>query len=418
MLQIADLINTIIQSVLLAYIPYYCVKKDGLIQGKANHIRLAINIIAMFLSISTLTRIMGGTSLSIISMNISCMVILTCFYIKNYEKIIIAYVITYFLFQATSIVFGNIQWSYVQSLVSINNKEISTIVVMYIPMMLIEFLILLYVDKLYNIYQFISKKRYGFDISIIVTFSLDTILSLSLIIHGNDSIFFKNLFIIFLLLLLVFLLLYFVNTKNKMDEISKLNKALQNKNNELKKVKHDYGSQISYVNGLYIMEQYERLGGVLRDIINGNNSISDNLKVLSNSESIISVIVNSITTNNINVIVEEEYNVSKIDISEYDLQRIISNIISNAVTAMGENGLIVIKTYKIFGNVYINIKNNGPKINDEIINKIFEPGFTTKKSSENGFGLAIVKELVEKNNGELSVSSNNDFTEFKIIFKE
>ncbi|WP_042273912.1 sensor histidine kinase, partial [[Clostridium] dakarense] len=407
MLQVADLINTIIQSILLAYIPYYCIKKDGLIQGKKNNIKLVMNIVIIFLSITALTNIMGGTSLSIIFMNISCMLILVCFYIKNYEKIVISYVITYFMFQVTSIIFSNIQWSYVQTLLPINNVEISTIVVMYIPMILIEFLTILYIDKIYNIYKFISKKRYGFDISIIVTFSLDTILSLSLIIHGNDKVFFKNLFIILLLLLLSLLLLYFVNTKNKMDEISKLNKALQDKNNELKKIKHDYGSQISYINGLYIMEQYERLGDVLRGIINGNNSISDNFKILSDSESVISVIVNSIATNNINVIVEEEYDISKLGMSEYDLQKIISNIISNAVTAIDENGLIVIKTYKIFGNVYINIKNNGPKINDEIINKIFEPGFTTKKSNENGFGLAIVRDLVEKNNGELSVSSSN-----------
>jgi sensor histidine kinase regulating citrate/malate metabolism len=250
-----------------------------------------------------------------------------------------------------------------------------------------------------------------------VTFSLDVILSISLIIYGNDDVFFKNLFIIFLAGLLVILFLYLINTKNKMDEINKLNKALQDKNNELKKIKHDYGSQISYINGLYIMEQYERLGGILKDIINGNNAISGNLKILSDTESIITIILNSLSIRQANVIVEEEYDISKLGVSEYDLQKIISNIVNNAVTAMNGSGLIFIKTYKIFSNVYINIKNNGPKIDGEIINKIFEQGFTTKKGSDNGFGLAIVKELIKKNNGELAVSSNNDFTEFKIIFK-
>lgn len=417
MLQIADLINTIIQAVLLAYIPYYCIKKDGLIKGKRDKIKLIISMAVILLAITILTNIMGGTSLSVISMNITCMLILVCFYIKNYEKIVIAYAISYLMFQITAIIFSNIQWSYVQSLVSINNTELSTIVVMYAPMILIEFLVFLYIDKVYSLYQFISKKRYGFDISIIVTFSLDVILSLSLIIHGNDDVFFKNLFIIFLVGLLVILFLYFINTKSKIDEVSKLNKALQDKNNELKKVKHDYGSQISYINGLYIMEQYERLGGVLREVISGNNAISDNLKILPNSESIITVILNSLSIRDVNVIVEEEYDISKLGVSEYDLQKIISNIFNNAVTAMDGSGLIVIKIYKIFSNVYINIKNDGPKIDDEIINKIFEQGFTTKKSSDNGFGLVIVKDLIEKNNGELTVSSNNEFTEFKIIFK-
>lgn len=415
MLQIADLINTMIQAVLLAGIPYYCIKRDGLIKDNT---KLITSTVTIFLAIYTLTKIMGGTSLSIISMNVTCMLILVCFYIRNYEKIVISYVLTYFMFQVTAIIFGNIQWSYVQSMVPIKNAELSTILVMYVPMMLIEFLMFLYMDKIYKIYKYISKKRYAFDISIILTFSLDTILSLSLIIHGNDKESFRNLFIIILAVLLVLLILYFINTKNKMYQISKLNKALQDKNNELKKIKHDYGSQISYINGLYIMEQYERLGGVLKDVINGNNSVSDNLKILSNSESIISVIINSLSTGNANVIVEEEYDISSLDVPEYHLQKIISNIVSNAVTVVGENGLIVIKVYKIFSNIYINIKNDGPKIDDEVMDKIFDPGFTTKKSSDNGFGLPIVKELVEMNNGELSVSSNDNFTEFKIIFKE
>ncbi|NGT12625.1 ATP-binding protein, partial [Clostridium perfringens] len=60
--------------------------------------------------------------------------------------------------------------------------------------------------------------------------------------------------------------------------------------------------------------------------------------------------------------------------------------------------------------------NNGPEIPDKILNKIFDSGFTTKenKESNNGFGLAIVKELVESYNGKIQVSSTDEFTEFTI----
>ena len=55
-------------------------------------------------------------------------------------------------------------------------------------------------------------------------------------------------------------------------------------------------------------------------------------------------------------------------------------------------------------------------IPDKILNKIFDSGFTTKenKESNNGFGLAIVKELVESYNGKIQVSSTDEFTEFTI----
>lgn len=417
MLIIADLISTIIQSILVSYFPYYCMKKDCLIRQKGTSLKLASSTLLIFFSIQFISVKIGGSSLSLILMDILNIIILLCFYFKNYNRVIISYSLISILFIMTSIIFGNIHWSYIQGLVSIENAAISEIIVMYLPMYLIEISIFIFIDKIYEIYNFLSKRKYSFEILLLILFSLNYILSLSLIIHGNDNVVLKNIFILSLLAFVTIVCMYFVNLKKKMYEIDILNKVLNEKNNELRKIKHDYGSQISYINGLYIMEQYERLGIVLKDTINGNNSISDNLKILSNSESIISIIVTSLVTDNVNVIVEEESDLSELKISEYEFQKIISNIVNNAVTAMNGNGLIVIKTYKIFNSIYINIKNDGPKIDEKILDKIFNPGFTTKGSKDNGFGLTIVKELVVKNNGKISVTSNNDFTEFKIMFK-
>ncbi|NGT62269.1 ATP-binding protein, partial [Clostridium perfringens] len=73
-------------------------------------------------------------------------------------------------------------------------------------------------------------------------------------------------------------------------------------------------------------------------------------------------------------------------------------------------------TYYSFNYFVLKIQNNGPEIPDKILNKIFDSGFTTKenKESNNGFGLAIVKELVESYNGKIQVSSTDEFTEFTI----
>ncbi|WP_158540687.1 sensor histidine kinase [Romboutsia weinsteinii] len=206
----------------------------------------------------------------------------------------------------------------------------------------------------------------------------------------------------------------------KMLEIEKLNKALNNKNNELKKIKHDYGSQISYINGLCLMDQYDRLKELLQKIIEGNDLVSDNVKIISNDNSIIAHIVNSLNTQGVHIIIDEEFDLNKIDIPEHDMHKILSNIIKNALTALNNNGLIIIKTYKIFTTVYVSIKNNGPKVDSDIIDKIFDFGFTTKEEFNNddhGCGLSIVKELAENNNGKVYVDSNSDYTEFKLVFK-
>ena len=67
-------------------------------------------------------------------------------------------------------------------------------------------------------------------------------------------------------------------------------------------------------------------------------------------------------------------------------------------------------------DIVICIQNNGPMIEDEVIDKIFQSGFSTKDNSnkEHGFGLAIVKETIEKCKGKISVTSDIEKTEFII----
>ena len=163
------------------------------------------------------------------------------------------------------------------------------------------------------------------------------------------------------------------------------------------------------------MGQYEHLGESLKAIINGHESIVSEVEI-TNNDSLISMIVNSTKHKGINVIIDEQASLEDISIPEMEMQRVISNIFKNSVTAMDEKGVITIRTYYNMDNVVIKIQNNGPKIEDEIIGKIFNAGFTTKKDicKDHGFGLAIVKEIIEKHKGSVAVESNTEITEFTL----
>lgn len=67
--------------------------------------------------------------------------------------------------------------------------------------------------------------------------------------------------------------------------------------------------------------------------------------------------------------------------------------------------------------IYISILDNGGGIENENIEQIFEPYFTTKfKSQSVGIGLYMTKMIIEKNmKGELSVSNKNGGAELNII---
>jgi PAS domain S-box-containing protein len=101
---------------------------------------------------------------------------------------------------------------------------------------------------------------------------------------------------------------------------------------------------------------------------------------------------------------------------EDELAQVWSNIINNALQASNNKCVITIDYTDNNNQHIINISNDGPKIPDEVIEKIFDEFFTTKKRGEGtGLGLNIVKNIVEKHLGKISCTSNEKLTTFTIV---
>ena len=108
-----------------------------------------------------------------------------------------------------------------------------------------------------------------------------------------------------------------------------------------------------------------------------------------------------------------------------EFQQVILSLLSNAKDALIENDIqnpfIKIKLFSDDAKGYIKISDNAGGIDEKILDKIFEPYFTTKeKNGGTGLGLYISKMIIEKNmNGELSISTSDEGSEVLIIlYKE
>lgn len=100
-----------------------------------------------------------------------------------------------------------------------------------------------------------------------------------------------------------------------------------------------------------------------------------------------------------------------------ELYRVFLNLLINAKEAVTENGSINFEKKISGGNkIIFCVKDNGGGIPADIINKIFESGFSTKdKGRESGMGLNIVKNIIDAHNGSIEVISEiNRGTEFTI----
>lgn len=406
-----DLINTIIQSVLLAYIPYYFIEKDN----KKSRFNFIILSIVLFFIIYIGTTLFGNTTTGSMLLYVLNIAIIGAFYDKKYKKAIIAYNLVYFCIQINSIICGTLYFGHIQKIIPMEYNDIATVIFIYLPQFIMQYLIFKYIDKVSMIYKDIVIRRYSFITVLIVNFSMQYMIAYTWIVSGNDNEVSKDIMMIASIIFVLCVVTYFAGIQKKMKSISELNIELDSKINELKKVKHDYGAQISYLYGVHLMGQNERLGDLLRDIINGNNSIMDAVELTNNSDSIISLVMKQAVLKGINVVIDEEVELSEFMMSELELQRVISNIVRNSITAMNGKGLITVNTYRGINTAIIKLQNNGPKIDEGIIDEIFNPGFSTKKDGDHGFGLAIVKEIIEKYDGEIRVISSDDITEFKII---
>ncbi|HET9432121.1 MAG TPA: ATP-binding protein, partial [Chitinophagaceae bacterium] len=108
-------------------------------------------------------------------------------------------------------------------------------------------------------------------------------------------------------------------------------------------------------------------------------------------------------------------NIGKINIIPQDMGRVLVNLINNAFYTVGEkkkmssNGFeptVKVITKKMDGKVEIKVKDNGAGISQKVLDKIFQPFFTTKPTGQGtGLGLSLAYDIVKAHGGELKVET-------------
>lgn len=88
-----------------------------------------------------------------------------------------------------------------------------------------------------------------------------------------------------------------------------------------------------------------------------------------------------------------------------ELRRVFINVIKNAIQAIEGSGRIEVGLIISGARCKISFKDTGPGIPDSIIERVFEPNFSTKTEGM-GLGLAVSKRIIEEINGEMRISSS------------
>ncbi|MCA1992140.1 MAG: AAA family ATPase, partial [Coleofasciculus sp. S288] len=117
----------------------------------------------------------------------------------------------------------------------------------------------------------------------------------------------------------------------------------------------------------------------------------------------------------VDVIKNYEKSLPSIQCYPDELNQVWTNLIHNALQAMNNQGTLTIDVRQQNGNLLVSIRDSGQGIPPEIMPRIFEPFFTTKPAGEgSGLGLDIVKKILEKHEGKISVESEPGQTTFTV----
>ncbi len=88
-------------------------------------------------------------------------------------------------------------------------------------------------------------------------------------------------------------------------------------------------------------------------------------------------------------------------------RQILTNLISNSLEIIKDNGVIKIWTEQEQQTQSVHVSDNGPGIHNEDLPHVFEPFFSTREEGT-GLGLAVCKRLCEENQADIQVNNNSN----------
>ena len=300
----------------------------------------------------------------------------------------------------------------------------------------------------YNIEQNINKKdqtkkleKYG--INIVLGFIVSTTIIIIIVLNYFWNLNADSNFMLFFSLILLTLLVVFSSIIVLLN--TKLANAIENKSIKIKelstelikterlsaigelaaRLSHDLRNPLSVIkssveitmlrnNDKFSTQDKEVMQRINKAIVRMTNQIDDVLNYVKqtpmekNKITLSTCIKNvigwiSIPTK-IEITVKE--NNAIIFADEGKLEIVFSNIIRNAIEAIGDNsGSIEIKIQDIGEQVIIEIIDTGEGIKEEDMNIIFEPLYTTKQIGT-GLGLVSCKNIIEQHDGKITVKNN------------
>ncbi|EQE23067.1 histidine kinase-, DNA gyrase B-, and HSP90-like ATPase family protein [Clostridioides difficile Y312] len=232
--------------------------------------------------------------------------------------------------------------------------------------------------------------------------------------------------ILFLVLIILsfytgFKVIRLINNNNEQEyKLQKLDSKINHKDNiiiKLRSQKHDYLKHLQVVYSLLNTGLDEDAKEYIMNISNSFKSKNSRYGKVSYLDAIASLKYEECLEKDISFDVYIQDFMDNLEIEPNDMSSVLLNIIDNAIESLStikkEKKYIRLHAYEDEFQYIIAIKNNGPKIHN--VESIFWNGFSTKEGQDRGYGLHLVKNILDKYDYSILVNSDDFLTEFVIL---
>lgn len=176
---------------------------------------------------------------------------------------------------------------------------------------------------------------------------------------------------------------------------------------------HEFLNKLHTISGLVQLEEYDEAIDYISEISSQRKGVTTSLnyKILNvHIAGLLLAKYNKAIERNIDFKIDESSYLDNLpeELSEDEICSILGNLIENAIDELVkvEDGKINVRIFSNENYLEIEIEDNGLGISESIRDSIFQKGVTTK-SGNRGFGLHLIKKIIDRANGEIFIEHNN-----------
>lgn len=177
-----------------------------------------------------------------------------------------------------------------------------------------------------------------------------------------------------------------------------------------------------------IIDESKKMGTLVSNMLElsklESGAITPKLKLFNINRLIKKVVrtqTNSAEDRNLNLIFNEMTEYSYVNADTFQMEEVLTNLITNAIKYTPENNDIIVTIKEINDNYELTVLNKGAHIDENKLDKLFDKFYRIDKSGERktnstGLGLSIVKNILEQHNLKYSLKNSSLGVLFTIIF--